>query len=91
VSSEARRRLDTCPPTATASQARDRTIVMEMLLEQGALAPSSVLVGRSRRGRCGPDVDGMADVTVTNRQAFERSIGSVLRGRPDRPAIRPRS
>jgi hypothetical protein len=36
-------------------------------------------------------IDGMATVALAYRQALNKGIGCVLRGRPVRPAIRPRS
>lgn len=67
-----------------------RTLVMQVLLEQGVLAPSFVSSAAHDADAVAQTIDGMATLTVTYRQALEQGIGSVLRGRPVRPAIRPR-
>ena len=36
-----------------------------------------------------PDVDSVTALTVAYGPALQQGIGSVLRGRPGRPAIRP--
>lgn len=67
-----------------------RTLVLQVLLEQGVLAPSFVVSAAHDADAVAQTVDGMAAVTAAYRQALEQGIGSVLRGRPVRPAIRPR-
>lgn len=67
-----------------------RTLVLQVLLEHGVLAPSFVVSAAHDAEAVAQTVDAVAAVTVAYRQALEQGIGSVLRGRPVRPAIRPR-
>lgn len=67
-----------------------RTLVLQVLLEHGVLAPSFVVSAAHDADALAQTVDAVAAVTVAYRRALEDGIGTVLRGRPVRPAIRPR-
>jgi hypothetical protein len=66
-----------------------RTLVMQVLLEQGALAPSFELSAAHDADAVAHTIDGMTALTVAYWLALEQGIGGVLHGRPVRPAIRP--
>lgn len=67
-----------------------RTLVMQVLLDHGVLAPSFVVSAAHDADAMAQTFDGIAAMTVSYRRALEHGIGTVLRGRPVRPAIRPR-
>jgi glutamate-1-semialdehyde 2,1-aminomutase len=67
-----------------------RTLVMQVLLDHGVLAPSFVVSAAHDTEAMAQTVDAIAAMTASYRRALDQGIGTVLRGRPVRPAIRRR-
>lgn len=67
-----------------------RTLVLQELLEHGVLAPSFVVSAAHDEAALDQTVDAVTAVMEAYRRALEHGIGTVLRGRPVRPAVRPR-
>jgi glutamate-1-semialdehyde 2,1-aminomutase len=67
-----------------------RTLVLQELLEHGVLAPSFVVSAAHDETALDQTVDAVTAVLDAYRRALEHGIGTVLRGRPVRPAVRPR-
>jgi len=67
-----------------------RTLVLQELLARGVLAPSFVVSAAHDQDAIRYTVDAVAETMPAYRQALEQGVGSVLRGRPVRPAMRPR-
>jgi len=67
-----------------------RTLVLQELLARGVLAPSFVVSAAHDPAAIRHTVDVVAEAMPAYRQALEHGVGSVLRGRPVRPALRPR-
>ena len=67
-----------------------RTLVLQEFLERGILAPSFVVSAAHDSAAIDQTVAAVADLMPVYRKALDHGIGTVLRGRPVRPAIRPR-
>jgi glutamate-1-semialdehyde 2,1-aminomutase len=67
-----------------------RTLVLQEFLERGLLAPSFVVSAAHDSAAIDQTVAAVADLMPVYRKALDHGIGTVLRGRPVRPAIRPR-
>jgi len=67
-----------------------RTLVLQELLERGVLAPSFVVSAAHDPAALGQTVDAVAESMLVYRRALEDGIGTVLRSRPVRPALRQR-
>ena len=67
-----------------------RTLVLQELLERGILAPSFVVSAAHDSAAIDQTVAAVADLMPAYRKALDHGIGTVLRGRPVRPAVRPR-
>jgi glutamate-1-semialdehyde 2,1-aminomutase len=67
-----------------------RTLVLQELLERGILAPSFVVSAAHDSAAIDQTVAAVADLMPVYRKALDHGIGTVLRGRPVRPALRPR-
>lgn len=67
-----------------------RTLVLQELLERGILAPSFVVCAAHDAEAVKRTVEAVAGVMPAYRRALESGIEHVLRGRPVRPAVRPR-
>ena len=67
-----------------------RTLVLQEFLERGILAPSFVVSAAHDPAAIDQTVAAVADLMPVYRKALDHGIGTVLRGRPVRPAIRPR-
>ena len=67
-----------------------RTLVLQELLDRGVLAPSFVVSAAHDQAAIRHTVNAVAQAMSVYRQALEHGIGTVLRGRPVRPAMRPR-
>ena len=67
-----------------------RTLVLQEFLERGILAPSFVVSAAHDPKAIRHAVDAVAELMPTYRRALEDGVSTVLRGRPVRPAIRPR-
>ncbi len=67
-----------------------RTLVLQELLERGILAPSFVVCAAHDAEAVKRAVDAVAELMPAYRRALESGPGCVLRGRPVRPAVRPR-
>jgi glutamate-1-semialdehyde 2,1-aminomutase len=67
-----------------------RTLVLQEFLERGILAPSFVVSAAHDPAAIDHTVAAVADLMAVYRKALDHGIGTVLRGRPVRPAIRPR-
>ncbi len=67
-----------------------RTLVLQELLERGVLAPSFVVSAAHDPAAIRHTVDAVAETMPVYRRALEHGIGTVLRGRPVRPVMRPR-
>jgi hypothetical protein len=71
---------------------RQHNYVGHQLLVRGALTQIFAAPDRAAAGdTLAHTIDGMTALTVTYWLALAQGIGSVLRGRPVRPAIRTRS
>ncbi len=66
-----------------------RTLVLQEFLERGILAPSFVVSAAHDPAAINQTVAAVADLMPIYRKALDHGIGTVLRGRPVRPAIRP--
>jgi hypothetical protein len=62
-----------------------RTLVLQVLLQHGVLAPSFLVSAAHDADAVAQTVDAMAAVAAAYRQALQRGIGGALRGRPVRP------
>jgi glutamate-1-semialdehyde 2,1-aminomutase len=67
-----------------------RTLVPQELLERGVLAPSFVVSAALDPEAIDQTVQAVADAMDVYRRALRDGVSTVLRGRPVRPAIRPR-
>jgi glutamate-1-semialdehyde 2,1-aminomutase len=67
-----------------------RTLVLQELLERGVLAPSFVVSAALDPEAIDQTVQAVADAMDVYRRALRDGVSTVLRGRPVRPAIRPR-
>ena len=67
-----------------------RTLILQELLERGILAPSFVVSAAHDPAAIRQTVDAVAEAMPAYRRALEHGIGTVLRGRPVRPALRRR-
>lgn len=67
-----------------------RTLVLQEFLERGILAPSFVVSAAHDSAAINQTVDAIAQLMPVYRRALDEGIGSVLRGRPVRPALRSR-
>jgi glutamate-1-semialdehyde 2,1-aminomutase len=67
-----------------------RTLMLQELLARGVLAPSFVVSAAHDPAAIRNTVDAVAESMPAYRQALEHGIGTVLRGRPVRPVLRPR-
>ncbi len=67
-----------------------RTLVLQELLARGVLAPSFVVSAAHDPAAIRHTVDAVAETMPVYRRALEHGIGTVLRGRPVRPVMRPR-
>lgn len=67
-----------------------RTLILQELLARGVLAPSFVVSAAHDPAAIRHTVDAVAESMPIYRRALERGIGTVLRGRPVRPALRSR-
>jgi len=67
-----------------------RTLVLQEFLERGILAPSFVVSAAHDSGAIDQTLAAVADLMPVYRKALDHGIATVLRGRPVRPAIRPR-
>jgi glutamate-1-semialdehyde 2,1-aminomutase len=67
-----------------------RTLVLQELLQRGILAPSFVVSTAHDSAAIDQTVAAVADLMPVYRKALDHGIGTVLRGRPVRPALRPR-
>lgn len=65
-----------------------RTLVLQCLVEHGVLAPSFVVSAAHDDDAIRQTVDAMAHVLTSYRRALTNGIGTELRGRPVRPAMR---
>lgn len=67
-----------------------RTLVLQVLLDRGILAPSFVVSAAHDERAISQAVDAIAALMPTYQRALEQGISAVLRGRPVRPALRRR-
>jgi glutamate-1-semialdehyde 2,1-aminomutase len=67
-----------------------RTLVLQEFLEHGILAPSFVVNAAHDPKAISQVTDAVADLMPVYRRALDDGVGTVLRGRPVRPAIRRR-
>ena len=67
-----------------------RTLVLQELIDRGVLAPSFVVCAAHDPAAIRQTVDAVADLMPVYQRALESGVDQVLRGRPVRPAIRPR-
>jgi glutamate-1-semialdehyde 2,1-aminomutase len=67
-----------------------RTLVLQEFLEHGILAPSFVVNAAHDPQAIRQVVDAVAELMPVYRRALDDGVGTVLRGRPVRPAIRRR-
>jgi glutamate-1-semialdehyde 2,1-aminomutase len=67
-----------------------RTLVLQELVGRGILAPSFVVSAAHDPAAIQQTVDAVADLMPVYRRALEDGVGTVLRGRPVRPAMRRR-
>ena len=67
-----------------------RTLVLQEFLEHGILAPSFVVNAAHDPKAISQVIDAVAELMPVYRRALDDGIGTVLRGRPVRPAIRRR-
>ena len=67
-----------------------RTLVLQEFLERGILAPSFVVSAAHDEAAIDQTVAAVAELMPVYRKALDQGIETVLRGRPVRPAIRPR-
>ena len=67
-----------------------RTLMLQELLARGILAPSFVVSAAHDPAAIRHTVNAVAESMPAYRQALEYGIGTVLQGRPVRPALRPR-
>ncbi|MCW2936108.1 MAG: glutamate-semialdehyde -aminomutase [Actinomycetia bacterium] len=67
-----------------------RTLVLQELLERGVLAPSFVVNAAHDDGAIKHAISAVAEMLPAYRRGLEYGVDQVLRGRPVKPAIRPR-
>ncbi len=67
-----------------------RTLVLQEFLEHGLLAPSFVVNAAHDPQAISQVTDAVAELMPVYRRALDDGVGTVLRGRPVRPAIRRR-
>jgi glutamate-1-semialdehyde 2,1-aminomutase len=67
-----------------------RTLVLQEFLEHGILAPSFVVNAAHDPKAISQVTDAVAELMPVYRRALDDGVGTVLRGRPVRPAIRRR-
>jgi glutamate-1-semialdehyde 2,1-aminomutase len=67
-----------------------RTLVLQEFLEHGILAPSFVVNAAHDPKAIRQVIDAVAELMPVYRRALDDGVGTVLRGRPVRPAIRRR-
>lgn len=67
-----------------------RTLVLQEFLEHGILAPSFVVNAAHDPKAISQVVDAVTELMPVYRRALEDGVGTVLRGRPVRPAFRRR-
>jgi glutamate-1-semialdehyde 2,1-aminomutase len=67
-----------------------RTLVLQEFLARGVLAPSFVVSAAHDPAAVQQTVEAVAELMPVYRRGLEDGIGTVLRGRPVRPAIRRR-
>lgn len=67
-----------------------RTLALQEFLQHGILAPSFVVNAAHDPKAIRHAVDAVAELMPTYRRALEDGVSTVLRGRPVRPAMRPR-
>jgi glutamate-1-semialdehyde 2,1-aminomutase len=67
-----------------------RTLVLQELLGRGVLAPSFVVSAAHDRAAIAHTVNAVAEAMPAYLQALRNGIGTVLRGRSVRPALRSR-
>jgi glutamate-1-semialdehyde 2,1-aminomutase len=67
-----------------------RTLVLQEFLEHGLLAPSFVVNAAHDPKAISQVTDAVAELMPVYRRALDDGVGTVLRGRPVRPAIRRR-
>ena len=67
-----------------------RTLVLQELLGRGVLAPSFVVSAAHDHAAIDHTVDAVAEAMSAYLQALQNGIGTVMRGRPVRPALRSR-
>ncbi len=67
-----------------------RTLVLQEFLEHGLLAPSFVVNAAHDPKAVSQVVDAVADLMPVYQRALDDGVGTVLRGRPVRPAVRRR-
>jgi glutamate-1-semialdehyde 2,1-aminomutase len=67
-----------------------RTLVLQELLERGVLAPSFVVSAALDAEAIDQTGQAVAEAMDVYRRALRDGVSTVLRGRPVRPAIRPR-
>ncbi|HEY2261509.1 MAG TPA: glutamate-1-semialdehyde 2,1-aminomutase [Streptosporangiaceae bacterium] len=67
-----------------------RTLVLQEFLEHGLLAPSFVVNAAHDPKAIAQVTDAVAELMPVYRRALDDGVGTVLRGRPVRPAIRRR-
>jgi glutamate-1-semialdehyde 2,1-aminomutase len=67
-----------------------RTLILQELLSRGVLAPSFVVTAAHDPAAIRHTADAVAESMRAYRRALDRGIGTELRGRPVRPAMRPR-
>ncbi len=67
-----------------------RTLVLQELVDRGILAPSFVVNAAHDRAALDQLVEAVSELLPVYRRALEDGVGSVLRGRPVRPALRAR-
>ena len=68
-----------------------RTLILQELLDRGILAPSFVGCAAHDSAAIEQTVDAVAQLMRAYRRALESAVENVLRGRPVRPTLRPRS
>ena len=64
--------------------------MLQELVDRGILAPSFVVCAAHDPAAIRQIVEAVAELMPVYRRALEGGIKQVLRGRPVRPAIRPR-
>ncbi len=67
-----------------------RTLVLQEFLEHGILAPSFVVNAAHDAKALSQVTDAVAELMPVYRRALDDGVGTVLRGRPVRPAVRRR-